>query len=243
MADKMLNPLKLESPEKFEGFLRVLWDELYWAHTYYDIFKEAARLCTQYEEAVKLSRHFWDFTLRAHCQTALIHLHRIYDQNKQSFNLHRFLLTVRDNQEIFDSGEVRARRKADPHADDLIRAIGAFDSSQLDRDIEFSSEANPKVANLKTWRDRVTFHKDERELFRQKPFEQDHPLPFADIEALLEEAYRILNRYAQYFDTTQYSLGCREWKDIKFVFEAMVHHPDVIRRRTESAVLTALGLS
>jgi hypothetical protein len=153
------------------------------------------------------------------------------------FNLHRFLLTVRNNKQIFDSIEIRKRRAADPHADDLIRAIGPFDLSQLDEDIKFSSEAN-----LKHWRDRVTFHKDERELFRQKPFEQEHPLPLADIDALLSEAYRVLNRYAQYFNTTQYSLGCREWKDMNYVFEALSHHPYTIRRRAESAALAVLGL-
>src|SRR5260221_5132183 len=109
MPKKELKPLKLDSPEKFEGYLRVLWDELYWANFYYDIFKEAGRLCEQHEKVVKLSPYFWHYTLRAHLQTVLIHLHRIYDQNGQSFNLHRFLLTVQNNKEIFDVTEVRER--------------------------------------------------------------------------------------------------------------------------------------
>jgi hypothetical protein len=242
MSKKKLNPLKLETPEKFENFLRVLWDEICWAYFYYDMLKVAAELCKQHEEDVKFSPYFWHFTLQAYCETTLVRLHRIYDQNNESFNLHRFLLTIKDNKEIFDPTEVRKRRKSDPHADDLIKAIGPFDPSQLDHDIEFSSEANPKVANLKRWRDRVTFHKDERELFRQKPFEQEHPLPLADIEVLLSEAYRMVNRYAQYFNTTQYSLGCKEWKDMNYVFEALSHHPYAVRSRAQSAALASLGL-
>lgn len=242
MPKKKLNPLKLETPAKFENFLRVLWDEIYWAHFYYGMLKEAEGLCRQHEEDFKFSPYFWHYTLQAYYETALIPLHRIYDQNNESFNLHRLLLTVRNNQGMFDATEVRKRRAADPHADDLIRAIGPLDLSQLNRDIEFSSEANPKVANLKHWRDRVTFHKDERELFRQKPFEQEHPLPLADVDELLSEAFRILNRYAQYFNTTQYSLGCREWKDMHYVFEALPHHPYAVRRRTEATTLAALGL-
>jgi AbiU2 len=163
VSKRKLNPLKLEKPEKFENFLRVLWDEICWAYFYYDMLNEAQQLCKQHEEDFKFSPYFWHYTLQAYYETALIRLHRIYDQNQQSFNLHRFLITVRDNKQIFDSMEVRKRRATDPHADELIRGIGPFDLSQLDRDIEFSSEANPKVANLKHWRDRVTFHKDERE--------------------------------------------------------------------------------
>ena len=219
MPGKRIEAVKGGNARKFKDFLGVLWDELYWANFYYEIFKETARLCKEHEEIFNLSPFFWHFTLRAHCQTALVYLHRIYDQNKQSFNLHRFLITVRNNREIFDSTAVRKRRENDPHADDLMRAIGKLDLAQLDRDVLFSSNENPKVKNLNTWRDRVTFHKDERELFRQKPFEHDHPLPFADIDELLERGFQILNRYSQYFDTGRYSPGCREWKDVKFVFE------------------------
>ena len=219
MPKKELTPLKLETPEQFGRFLHILWDELYWANFYYDMFKETGRLCTEHKDVFSTSPFFWHFTLKSHCQTALVYLHRVYDQNKQSFNLHRFLLTVGENRRIFDSTAVRARRAGDSHVEDLIRSIGVLDLAQLDRDIAFSSNTNPMVANLNQWRDRITFHKDERELFRQKPFEDDHPLPFATIEQLLEGGFRILKRYWEYFDTTQPSLGCREWNDVKFLFE------------------------
>ena len=106
MSKNELKPLKLVSPEEFKRFLNKLWDELYWANFYYDIFKQASRLCKEHEHAVKFSPVFWRSTLRAHCQTALVFLHRIYDQNRESFNLHRFLLTVRENREIFESAKV-----------------------------------------------------------------------------------------------------------------------------------------
>ncbi len=219
----------MDSPEKFRGFLRKLWDELYWANFYYEILNELSRLCRAHTQAVDCSPVFWNYTLRAHYQTSMVHLHRIYDQNRESFNLHRFLLTVRENREMFDSASVRKRRESDPHADQLMRAIGKLDLVQLDRDLLFSSNENPEVKNLNTWRNRVTFHNDEQELFRQKPFEDEHPLP--NIDQLIDEGFQILNRYSQYFDTTVYSKGCRDWKDMKFVFEALIHHPDVIRRR------------
>jgi hypothetical protein len=222
----------MDSPEKFRGFLRELWDELYWANFYYDILKELSQLCKEHTLAVNSSPIFWNYTLRAHYQTAMVYLHRIYDQNTESFNLHRFLLTVRENREIFDLANVRKRRENDPNATNLTRAIGKLDLMQLDRDIWFSSNENTKVKNLNVWRDRVTFHNDERELFSQKRFEEEHPLP--DIDLFIEQGFQILNRYSEHFDTTVYSKGCRDWKDMKFVFEALIHHPDVIRRSAEN---------
>jgi len=98
-----------------------------------------------------------------------------------------------------------------------MRAIGELDLVQLDRDIWFSSDENPEVQNLNKWRNRVTFHNDENELFRQKPFEDENPQP--NIEQLMESGFQMLNRYSQYFETTGYSKGCRDWKDMKFIFE------------------------
>jgi hypothetical protein len=223
----------VSSPSDFKKLLGALWDELYWAKFYYTLFKETSRLCKEHEAAVQLSPFFWHFTLRAHCQTALVYLHRIYDQNKDSFNIHRFLLTIRDNPKMFDPENVRKRREHDPHVDYLIRAIGSIDSRQLDRDIEFTSIRNTKVENLRVWRDRVVFHNDERELFRQTPFEEDHPLPFADIEKLLERGFGILNRYSAYFDTTGYSDNCQANLDVKSVFAALMNQPNIGRRCAE----------
>src|SRR5450759_256999 len=112
MSKKELRPLKMDSPEKFRSFLRKLWDELYWANFYYDILKELSRLCREHTQAVNSSPVLWYYSLRAHYQTAMVYLHRIYDQNKESFNLHRFLLTVRENREIFDLASVRKRRES-----------------------------------------------------------------------------------------------------------------------------------
>lgn len=131
---------------------------------------------------------------------------------------------------------MRQRRKNDPHADYLIKVIGTLDPVQLDNDITLSSNADPMVSNLNTWRNKVTFHKDEGELVRQKPFEDEHPLPYRDIDELIERGFQILNRYSQHFDTQKYNRNnLREWKDVEFVFEALKHHPEFIRSRAEES--------
>ena len=221
-----LGPLTLIAPEQFPKFIRVLWDELYWADVYYGIFKEGSRLAKHYETAFENAPFFLGYTLRAHCQTALVYVHRLYDQNNESFNLRRFLLTVRNNPQVFEADAVLKRRIKDPDADRLIKSIGSLDQGQLECDIEFCSDKNPKVRILKTWRDRITFHKDERELFRQKRFEQDYPLKFGDIDTLIDRGFEILNRYSKYFDTTLRTRSLLEWKDMEFVFQALTHYPD-----------------
>jgi hypothetical protein len=230
LQKKELTPLKMDSPDKFRGYIHKLWDELYRANFYYEILIEASKFCSEYK-AANFSKVFWSYTLEAHYQTAMIYLHRIYDQNRESFNLHRFLITVRENQEIFDLANVRKRRENDPHVDELMQSIGKLDLAKLGGDIWYSSNENPEVKNLNKWRDRVTFHNDARELFKQKPFEEENPRP--DIGKLIKVGFEILNRYSEYFDTTSCSEGCRDWKDMKFVFESLEYHPDVIRMRAE----------
>jgi AbiU2 len=226
MQKRQLSPLNLATYEQFAEFIRILWDELYWADVYYGIFKEGSKLTKRYETSFCRAPFFWAYTLRAHCQTALVYVHRLYDQNADSFNLHRFLLTTRNHPEIFETTAVLKRRVKDPNSDALIKNIGPLDHAQLERDIEFCSDKNPKVKILKTWRDRITFHKDERELFRPTPFEKDYPLLFGDIDLLIGRGFEILNRYSEYFDTTKRSRNLREWKDMEFVFEALTNHTE-----------------
>ena len=110
----------------------------------------------------------------------------------------------------------------DPHADLLLDSIGPRDPKQLILTLTIqATKRNPKVANLKKWRDRIHFDKDERELFKQKPFEEEFPLPYTDLKALLDRGFEILNRYSQNFNTTKYtSAGSRVGKILKFIFEA-----------------------
>ena len=54
--------------------------------------------------------------------------------------------------------------------------------------------------------------------FRPMPKRAKNPTPCPTI---FTDYYKevVLNRYSQYFDTTVYSKGCRDWKDMKFIFE------------------------
>jgi hypothetical protein len=67
---RKLKPLKMDSPDKFKGFIHKLWDKLYWANFYCDILIEASKLCRKHEKAANFSPVFWTYTLQAHYQTA-----------------------------------------------------------------------------------------------------------------------------------------------------------------------------
>jgi hypothetical protein len=224
MPNKKVKPIDLPSPEEFKRLIDALWDELYWGKYYYDMFTEVNRLCGEHEKAAKRSPYFWHFTQKALGQTALVYLHRVYDQNPSSFNLHRFLVTVRANHKIFDPVAVRERRKLDPAADSLISAIGSLNPADLERDIELASDDDPKVKNLNKWRNEVHSHTGARRLWSKQPFEQQNPLPYSDIEELFDRGFKMLNRYSEYFDTTFRTKGFKEWKDMKFVFDAIQKH-------------------
>jgi hypothetical protein len=55
---RKLKPLKMDSPDKFKGFIHKLWDELYWANFYCDILIEASKLCRKHEKAANFSPDF-----------------------------------------------------------------------------------------------------------------------------------------------------------------------------------------
>jgi hypothetical protein len=221
--------LKLKSSDEFKTLLVSLWDDLLFANIHFLIFQEIGRSGVKRIEEINISPVFWRLTIEAHAQMALVRLLRVYDQHKAGLHLLRLLQTVHFNQWLFTPDQFRKRLTGNPSAEEWLTEIGVLDLTQLEKDIHFVSTANPKVENLKQWRDRVTFHKDPRHILTGKPFEQKNPLPYADIEELIKKGFEILNRYSLYFDANRYGETLPKWDDVNFVIEALRFHPIAVR--------------
>ena len=231
-----LRSLKIKSADQFKTLLHSLRNELFEANVHFLIFKEIHKRCQRPPGEIteaSFAPGFWQFTLRAHSQTALMQLLRIYDQHKAGFHLLRLLQTVRDNPWLFSKSEIRKRLAGQPSAAELEKNTGSPDADQLENDIQFVSESNLKVKNLTLWRNKVTFHVDPRQVLAPKPFDLGHPLLYADVEELIAEGFKILNRYARYFDGSKFGTNFLHWNDVDFIFKALEHHPVVIEWRKD----------
>lgn len=110
---------------------------------------------------------------------------------------------------------------------------GIPDKQQLKTDIEFVSESNPRIKNLKKWRDEVFFHRDPRHLLLDTKLESTNPLQYAEVEKLIDEGATLVNRYSGYFNAVYFGNDTRHWKDVDFVVDALTHHPFVKELRED----------
>ena len=223
--------LKLKSAEEFEKLLEFLANDLFQAKVHFTIFWEINRLAKKHKDEMSYSPVFWQYTFRAHADMTLMRVIRIYDQHSSGFHLLRLLNTIQANSWLFDKDAFLQRLAQNDEAESLYQGIP--EAKQLRADIDFVSEANPRVKILKKWRDEIVFHKDPRHLLSKQPFEANNALLYSDLSNLIEEGGNIVNRYAGYFRATHYGNDTESWKDVDFIFEALNNHPDVIEHRKD----------
>lgn len=174
---------------------------------------------------------FWQYTFRAHSDMTLMRVFRIYDQHPSGFHLLRLLRTVEGNDWLFSKEAFMSRVTNQEHAESLYEGIP--EKKQLEADIHFVSESNPRIKKLKKWRDEIVFHKNPRYLLSGRAFESDNPLPYAEVSNLIEEGARLVNRYSSHFNAVHYGNDTNGWKDVEFIFQALTHHPYVVELRAD----------
>lgn len=223
----MSNGLKFKSADEFEKLLKILADDLFLAKVHFTVFQEIGRFAQGHLDAMNFSPVFWPYTFRAHADVALMKVIRIYDQYPSGFHLLRLLRTVEANDWLFSKEAFLNRLKQNEYAESLYRGIP--DKKQLEADIHFVSESNPRIKTLKKWRDEIIFHRDPRHLLSGNSFETNNPLPHAEIANLIEDGACLLNRYSSHFNAVHFGNDTNGWKDVGFVLDALAHHPDVIQ--------------
>ena len=235
----MSEGLKLKSADDFEKLLKHVADDLFQAKVHYTVFSEIGRLAQAHIDELNFSPVFWQFTFRGHAELALVRVFRIYDQHPSGFHLLRLLQTVKGSDWLFSKAAFMSRLKNNEYAESLYSGIP--DKSQLEADIHFVSESNPRIKNLKKWRDEVFFHKAPRRLLSGSSFATDNPLPYAEVSALIEEGATLVNRYSSYFNAVHFGNDTHHWKDVDFVVEALTHHPFVKELREDEKMFGKPG--
>lgn len=237
----MSNGLKLKSADDFEKLLKHVADDLFQAKVHYTVFSEISRLAKTHHDEMDFAPVFWRFTFNSHAEAALVRVFRVYDQHPSGFHLLRLLQTVERSDWLFSKAAFLDRLKNNDEAENLYQGIP--DKKQLDADISFVSEANPRIKTLKKWRDEIIFHKDPRHLLSDGSFASKNPLPYAEIASLIEEGARLVNRYSSYFNAVHFGndTNGKGWKDVEFIFEALTHHPYIIEFRKDEELRNVSG--
>jgi len=191
-------------------------DDLAIANTSFYFYKKLVDAQRQgFRMEFRKSQEFWGYTFRAHLQTTLFYLCRVYD-------------TYRD----------RDRRK-DQDAFHLLRLVEEIDESMLSdeeriqrqADLKFLQKENmakkkfpdPRVAKLRKWRNNFLSHSNEElVLSGLNAFLKQSPFTPEEIQQLIDQGFSIIERWAlQCGARLPITKLAQEREDYLFVLESL----------------------
>jgi hypothetical protein len=215
------------TPEKLSKEIDVLQRDVFRAKVHFDIFKGLMEAWPEYNQEIRNSPCFWNFTMQAHIDAAVVGLCRIYDEDDAALQLKRFLEeSIEKNPNLFNEAAFKTRLQGQTHRDveGLAKYTRNLNSEQLKRDRWFCSNDNPLVKTLRAYRNNMVAHFNYSEAVNQsKPFHARYPLPFEDIEKLIDEAFSIVNSYSSLFRASVHSteFASKQHRDYLFVLKAI----------------------
>ena len=229
--------IKIDDSQEFGRLIKALTDEMVSACIHFRLYSDLEAARKNYSKELNQSWTFWSLTFRAHLDTVLFRLCKIYDQHSSSLNLKNLLDTIQANIDIFDVEHFRERLKDNPFVESLAFSSTKPDLEQLERDTNFVSEANPPVKALVFWRQKYFAHRSAKHVAKNRNLADHYALNLNEIEQLLKEGIDILNRYSTLFHSISYSTKIVGHDDYLNVLEAirsvLKQHEDELAREME----------
>jgi hypothetical protein len=223
--------LDITSETEFERLIEGLSEDLVSASIHFELYRDLRSSTKGYLRELNQSVAFWQATFRAHLDSTIFRLCRIYDQHDKALSLLNWLDTIKGNLHMFDIPNFRARLRDNPFVNSLAAEPRKPDLSQLQADIASASESNPLVKKLIILRGNVFAHKYAKNIMRDKDLLETYPLTWEEIQSLLETGLAILNRYSGLFQAQHYSSKVVGHDDYLYVLGAI--RADLERRDAE----------
>ena len=209
------------TPAKFTQLLKALSTDIVDAHIHWRLATDIAKSLQDHPLVAAQSNTFWSLTHKSHVVTALQCLARAFDQEQSALHLLSWLRIIHDNQSIFDVKEFKPRLRDNPFVESLAAFAQSPNPETLEIDVALCAATNPQVNLLVRYRCSQAAHRSKRSL---QP--GTHDLTDAVVEALLDGAKTIFNRYSYMFAAATYSTSIIGRDDYRFIFsavEAAVH--------------------
>ena len=191
------------------------------AQIHYKLYRDLHAALSEHRIVEAQSRTFWSLTLQAHLNACIHLLCRVYDQNPKALHLRSWLLTIRENLNLFDEEEFRERLKDNPYVDSLAKDPRKPDHTILERDLLLCSTDDPLVKTLQIHRGSRIVHRSAKNIVAEREIGDEHPLTYGAVETLLSRATEILNRYSNLFAANTYSTQIIGHDDFKFIIQCV----------------------
>lgn len=224
------NMVRTKSPEEFRRLINMLSSDIADAHVHWKLYCDLLAALQAQPAVGQQSNTFWYLTLNAHAETAVLHLCRAFDKDGKSLHLLGWLEAIKDNLQLFEKTASKNRSAENPFAESPASTPGIPDATTLDNDIRACEHKDPLVRRLVQFRGGAVAHRSAKLALDVS----SGPAPFSDseMEALLERARNVFNRYCDLFGAKTFSVNTVGRDDYQFIFKSVSEHVE----RSEKAV-------
>ena len=184
MGDESLQSVPLETFIKYRD---ELVQQVRSGRMHHDLYCNLSGKVRDFGPEFNRAPNFWSLTLNAHLEAFRISLCRVYDRQKISLGLHRWLTLFRDKLLSLDHSDEAIRNRF--HCEPLAEG-------ELDQDLKKVQSSDCLVKTLVIQRGQAIAHVRAENIAKGFSVLTDFPMKYADWEALLKRAESILNRYS-----------------------------------------------
>jgi AbiU2 len=198
--------ISVRDSKEFQRLLEAISWELVEANIFFRMHMDLIKAASRFQREINEARTFWDRTITAHLDAAILRLCRIFDQNDRNLGLGALLDTILANPHFFAPKEFARRVEGRPAAEALTAEPPILDRAQLDRDIaSVSRSGNTCVDLLIDVRHNYYSHRNAEDVAVGRIVADEHPLSRDDVGELLRCGMEIANRYSSLFHANLYS--------------------------------------
>ncbi|MEK7676125.1 MAG: hypothetical protein AAB676_09870, partial [Verrucomicrobiota bacterium] len=199
----MAKPIRISGESDFEKLLKRLSDDIVFAPAFLRIDKQLGELFERYRDEVNQTEFFWAMVATAVCETGLLRLARIYDQEEKALSLRALLVTIEANKHLFDGSAVK-KRVNPSFAQSIVPGSHLPDPKSLRQDLALVSSSDPLVNKIVIWRNNFGAHTSSKQTIQRNL--PDGTLPTQDEAfALCNRAFDVFNRYTSLFHAVSHS--------------------------------------
>lgn len=203
------------SEEDFRKLSVALAEEAQSARIDYKMYQDLVNAASEYEIVIQQSRAFWTMTVQALLNSAILRLCRIYDQQKSSMNLARWLKIIKHNQNWFKE---------------------PLDLARLEHDIAYASNTNPLVKNLTKYRGNVVAHMGENYVLDIHSTRKSFKLTYGNLKELFQSALDTVNHYTTAHIGHSWSPNLVGADDFTFIFRRLKDSIEQSRAEQEAEI-------
>lgn len=210
--------IHIASAEEFKRLLDALAHDIESANIHWRLYRDLHASMGENRVVWHQSQTFWHLTLNAHTFAALQFLSRAFDQNDRALHLLSWLRTIEANLHFFEPDAFKKRLSGNPFVDSLAEQPRIPDAQQLAEDIALCSASDAKVNLLVRHRNNIGAHRNAKSTVAGVASDG---IPVDDLEALLNRAHIILNRYSSLFAASTFSRRMIGHDDYQYIVKSV----------------------